>query len=283
MLGTLLTAALAIGMPQDYDTTFAAGSASSVVIEVWTGEVVVRGWDRNEIRVRADGADGEDLEIERRGDRISIESGHGQFMGGSVSLELDVPARFNVQAEGMTVPVRVEGVSGYVDVENMSGNVTVLDTRGIVQVETMAGAIRVERSRGNLDLNSAGHAVEVVGAAGEIEIETIGGPISLRNVTSSAVQAESLGGRIEFDGILAPGGSYYFSSHGGMIDLALGPGANATFELDTMMGEIEAEYPGLTLESSRRGRMRFVVGSGGAHVEVETFSGRVRVRERGRR
>ncbi len=282
MLGTLVMA-LAVGMPQDYDTTFAARSASSVVIEVGTGQVVVRGWDRNDIRVRADGAERDELDINVRGARVAIEPERGQFFGGSMDLEIDVPARFNVQVEGMSLRVRVEGVTGEVDVENMNGDVTVLNTRGPVQVETMAGAIRVHDSRGRLDLSSAGYPVEVIGAAGEIEVETIGGLIRLSEVTSSAVHAESLGGRIEFEGILARGGSYTFASHGGTIDLALGPGADATFELDTMMGEVDAEYPGMTLESSRRGRMRFVVGGGRAQVEVETFSGRVRVRQQGSR
>jgi len=48
------------------------------------------------------------------------------------------------------------------------------------------------------------------------------------------------------------------------------------------MGDVDADYPGMMLESSRRGSMSFVIGTGSANVEIETFSGQVRIYERNR-
>jgi len=267
ILGTLLTAALTVGGVQAADTTFPAGSASTLDLELGTGTVVVRGWDRNDVGVRSDRDRNRGIEIDVRQNRVSIESDMA-FFGGAADIEIDVPRRFEVRIEGFALEVHVEGVDGEVDVESLSGNVTILSTRGDVQVESMGGGIRVEDSEGDLSLNSAGSSIEVLGATGELEIETVGGSIDLLDVDSDRIDAESLGGAINFEGSLAGGGMYYFSSHGGPIDLALSAGASARFALETMAGDVDADYPGMMLRSSERGSMSFVIGGGSADVEI---------------
>ena len=280
-IGAVLSAALLAAMPQSGDTIFAARGANSLDVELGMGSVVVRGWDRDDVRIVSD-EDLRQLEIDLQGDRIDIESDM-VFVRGAIDLEIDVPDGFQVRIEGMTLEVHVEGVSGYVDVESLAGGVTVLDTEGDIDVETLAGAIRVENSRGDLDLSAAGFAIRVVNATGEIDVESVGGGIELIDVRSPQVDAASLGGRITYEGSLSPGGSYYFESHGGPIDLVLDPGASASFDLDTMMGNVDVDYPGVTMNSSHEGHRMFTVGGGSAEVSVETFSGRVRIRERGGR
>ena len=282
MLTHGLLAAIALGAIQDGDTTFAARSARTLDVEVQAAVIVVRGWDRDEVRVQTDRRARRALEIEHRGQRVSIESDIVSMAGRSAEIEIDVPVHFNISVEGLSVEVHVQDTEGWVDVESLNGDVSVIGSVGDVKVETMAGAVLIEDSRGDLDLQTAGHGVEVIGARGDIEIETVGGPIEVSDINSLHVDLSSLGGRIHFAGAFQGGGSYTFESHGGGIDLDLSPGADATIEMDTHHGEIESEYPGLRLVRGRDGTRTFIVGDGRAEVEIETFSGRVRVRERSR-
>jgi hypothetical protein len=75
---TLLAATMAAAPMQQTDTTFRVGGESRLSIENMTGTVVVRGWNRDEVRVRAS-SDRPDIDV--GGSSVRIESGFRRGRG----------------------------------------------------------------------------------------------------------------------------------------------------------------------------------------------------------
>src|SRR5690606_242023 len=97
MLEILLAGALLLsaGPQQRTDTTFSANGLNALLVENRNGATIVRGWDRNEVRIRAAsrGQSSVDLDIDRRDGTVMVETDRGRP---EVQYEIDVPARMAV-------------------------------------------------------------------------------------------------------------------------------------------------------------------------------------------
>ncbi len=280
MLTTLGLVAVLTVAAQDTDTTFAADGATRLDIEGPAGEVVVRGWDRDEIRVQADHSRRTELEIYHRRGTIQIEAeGAGWSWNAIADMEITVPRGIEVSIDGMNTDVDIQDVGGAVDVSTLQGNVIVAGGRNDVTVETVNGRVRISDVDGDTEVSSAAGIIEIDGAEGEVVVEAVGGEVVLLNMRAHSVEVSSVGGRIEYQGLVAANGDYYFGSHGGPVVLELDPDVQADFRVVSAMGRIRTDYPGVP-QPSRKGRLSFTLGDGSAEVEVETWGGTITIRER---
>jgi putative adhesin len=228
------------------------------------GDVIVRGWDRNEVRARAEGqgtlrlltpnvrtAPHVEVLVSEEKD-AELSAGH---CGTSQTIELTVPRGATVEIESRTGHVEVSDVaearikvlSGDVDVRRisravevscLSGDVSVSDSTGPVHVESVSGDVEAR----NLRTTSAGDNFEAKSTSGDVMIEAVGHG----NVTGAAVS-----GQILYTGALARGGSYDFRTISGDVMLELP--ANASFNLHAKVvvsGEIVTDFPVKTSASA---------------------------------
>ncbi len=275
MLAFLLAGALLLpAAPQQRtDTTFSAEGLQALSVENPNGATIVRGWEREQVRVRATSPARGDIELDRRSRGVTIEaSGRG-----TVQLEIDLPARMAVAIEGTNQSVDVRDVLGPVEVESVNGEITVRGGRGAIQLETVQGRITVDGATGRIEASSTNNAVQIRNSSGEIDAETVNGSILLDGVRSRRVHASTVNGALRFEGPLARDGHYAFSSHNGTIELLVPAGSSATFEVSTFSGEFEVDFPVQLRDREARGQYQFRLGGGEAHVELESFSGNVRV------
>jgi hypothetical protein len=122
------------------------------------GGVSFYGWDKNEVLVRAliqtyadtrkeAEALAKDIKIETDGDRVRAEgpSNH-RYAHWSVSYEVYVPRKTNLDADTQNGGVAVEGVEGRMELQAVNGGITLRDVAGDVRAETTNGGVNAQLS-----------------------------------------------------------------------------------------------------------------------------------------
>ena len=130
MLTTVLAGALlSAAMVQQTDTTVSVEPGSRLEIESFGGEVVIRTWARNEMRVVADHSSRSRVAVDRWGSTVRL--GADSYRGpASVDYEITVPADMDVDLSGTFVSVDIDGLEGELRAETTQGNVVVRGGRG---------------------------------------------------------------------------------------------------------------------------------------------------------
>ena len=256
------------------DTTLTLSRNGIVELESATGEMIVSGWDRDEVRIRAT-SDNSGLRLDATSSRIQVK---GIGMGwDDVRFEVTVPAGTRLLLNGRSSDVNVRGTRGDVEVHTQNGDIVISDAANVdvnalngdvelagvdqVRVNLVAGDVRIESARG---------AIHSVAVSGEIEIH---------NATSRSVNVQTTSGEVFYDGTIDPSGRYEFSSHAGSVTVRVPADVSAAVSLQSYSGEIESDFP-ITLEGGATigGHPRtidFRLGSGGARITMNSFSGSV--------
>ena len=289
--GIVLTALSAAGLVQQTDTIVQASGASRLELESLRGEVVVRTWDRDAVRVKATESESRSVGITRSGSTISIdvEVDRGMGLTGSTNFEITVPRAFDLNIEGMALDVDIEGAGGQVEVTTVQGSVRVQGGRETISVESVFGEVTVEGAEGKIEVTGVAGGVTIRDCSGEISAGSVGGDLNLEGISARDVEAGTVGGTLRFEGAILDGGMYNFGSHGGQIWLHLPAGMNARVEAITLAGDIEINYPGAPSEPTQgeglamlhQKELSFEVGTGSARIEVETFGGTVHILRQG--
>lgn len=272
-IGALLVAAATFA--QQTDTTFAVPAGARLEVNNMSGPVQVTAWDRDAVRVRARHASTTTVDIDRTGNvvRLRVRSDRGMP---SADLDVSVPRSMSIDVDGTFTNATVTGTTSQVAVRTVHGNVTVRGGSD-VRAEAVQGAVTVENASGTVEAKSVNQHVRVSGARGDVRAEAINGNIAFERIQSSNVRGATVNGRVSYDGTIRDGGRYNLVSHSGDVVLVFPAGANATLSLATMSGEFNSELPLQVTESRPGRRITTVVGTGSARVELETFSGRVRI------
>jgi hypothetical protein len=295
LLHCLLGAALLAAPPQDTDTTFAVRPSLRLNVSNFEGEIVIRTWGRDQVRVRADHDSDDRILIERTSSEVLVRAaswarvadefdivktettlerrGRRPRVMSDVSYDITVPETMALVLGGPNTDVTVEGSRGEVTVKVSEGNVEVHGGRGRISLASIEGDIDLYDAEGEVKLFSLDGSVTVERVSGRITVETTDGDITLLDVRSTGVEATSTDGDIELSGTIDPQGSYSFSSHDGDIELTLPPSTGARFTIATWEGEVSSDFPMTLPERFSGRRLSFTIGSGKAQVEIETFAG----------
>jgi hypothetical protein len=235
-----------------------ADKSALVSVCVASGDVVVRGWDRTEVRARASEAGSlrlltpnvqpaprvEVLVSEQR----DAELGSGAC--GSVgTLELSVPrgATVSIQSQGDgnievadVADARVQTLSGDVDVRRVSKAVDISCLSGDVSLSDSSGPARVSTVSGNVEARN----VRAAAAGDGFEAKSTSGDVTLEGITHAQVRGTAVSGSVAYTGTLARGGDYDFKTISGDVTLELP--ADSSFSLHAkvvMSGDIVTDFP----------------------------------------
>jgi DUF4097 and DUF4098 domain-containing protein YvlB len=173
----------------------------------------------------------------------------------------------------LTVPV-----SAAVEISAPFADVRITGTQGDISVQTVEGDIHVEGGRGQVDLHAVDGDVMVFGSEATVQA----GDVILRDAASDNVQAASVDGDIMWDGDIRDGGRYSFVTHDGDVVVGVQPGANAKVSVASFDADFEIDIE-VRLEPGKQEskRFSFVLGSGSARMELESFDGSIHVTRRG--
>jgi DUF4097 and DUF4098 domain-containing protein YvlB len=264
---------------QTIDESKAAHSEGTVSIENIAGSIVVIGWNKNEVKVTGTlGKNIEGLTFEVDGDETEIEVDypkHGKNTG-DADLEIHVPERSSVDIETVSASIDVSKVKGALDLQSVSGRIDVTGEPSEVEIQSVSGTAIAQVSTSEISAENVSGSIELSGKVTRIEAATVSGNIEIMTENTERIETESVSGSIEYDGALAKNGSYTFDSFSGTTKLTLPGNTNADVDFETFSGSVDNEFNGKGGSKSQS----FAIGSGGASVSVETFSGTLRIRKK---
>lgn len=276
MFVTLASGALAaLALLQQIDTTVAAQPGQRLVVDSYGGEIDVKTWGRNAVRVEADPPSRTSVEISSSGGVVSVRSEGRRGPPATVDYTITVPAWMGLDLSGVYTDVKVAGVRAPITVETVQGEVDVAGGEGTVSLRSVQGSVKLRDAKGRIDVHSVNEEVRVSNASGEITAETVNGDVVLEQVDATSLDATTVNGDLGYEGPLRAGGRYALSTHNGDITLAATERTSATVAVSTFSGDFESDFP-VPLRETRKGRrFTFTLGGGGAQVSLESFQGTI--------
>lgn len=263
------------------DETVAVQRGARLTINNFAGEVVMRTWDKDSVRVVARHQPRTRVHVRPRAGGLSIESSGYMGTPGSVDFEITAPAWMPVKVEGTYNFVTIEGTQAEVSASTVRGDVIVKGGTGVVTAKSVEGQVQVEGARGKVNVSSVNESVRITDTTGDIVAESVNGAITMTGIDSKSVDATTVNGTITYEGRLADGGHYSLGTHNGDLLLGLPENSNATFTVRTYNGSFSTDLPlDYNREDMRRGRrVTLTLGNGSADVNLESFGGGIRLRK----
>ena len=287
MITVLLAGALLSASPLqqqqqtfDTDTTVSVSAGTRLKLENVGGEVIIKAWDKNQVRVQASHSSrtAVDINLSESSLRLSPKGSRGTMrMGGVVDYVLTVPAAMSIEIGGMYADVTIEGTRGDISVQTVEGNINVKGGGENLQLQTVNGKINVQGAKGRLDVRSVSEDIDVSDVVGDVTAETVSGDVTLTRIDGKRVEAQTVSGDVRFDGTLRPDGTYSLLTHSGDVVVGIPENASALIRTAVANGDVSASFALPANERSSRRRQEYRLGSGGASIELETFSGDIRL------
>jgi hypothetical protein len=192
----------------------------------------------------------------RRGDRVEIHDDicrRGSNWGGNDRNDTSVDFVIRVP-EGLKLDLAT--VSGDVIGQRLQGEA--------IDVATVSGAVSL---------------TDVTTPA--LEASSVSGDVDLDQVEAQSVSSETVSGDVRYDGVIDPKGSYDFRTLSGDVLLTVPREPDARVSAITFSGDLSSDFP-VSRDSTRKRRNRFnaLWGSGGAQIDLESFSGDIEIRAR---
>lgn len=188
-----------------HEKTFPISSGKELKLEVSMGDVMISGWDKNEVYVKVLGNEkaNDKIEFEFNANENLVEviakkegSVFNWFSNGiALRFEVIVPNRFNNKVHTSGGDIKISGVTGTNTFKTSGGDVWVKKTEGELEVSTSGGDINLDENKGNISASTSGGDIEAKDFDGDLYVSTSGGDIKLKG-TNSKIDAETSGGNI---------------------------------------------------------------------------------------
>ena len=288
MILSLLAVTLTLAQPAaprqaapQTDETVAVQRGARLAINNFAGEVIVRSWDKDSVRVVARHQPRTRVHIRPKASGLSIESSGYMGTPGSVDFEITAPAWMPVKVEGTYNFVTIDGTQAEVWASTVRGDVVIKGGTGVVTAKSVEGEVQVDGARGKVNVSSVNEKVRIADTSGDIVAESVNGAITMIGIDSKSVDATTVNGPITYEGRFADGGHYSFGTHNGDVLMGIPESSNATLTVRTYTGSFATDF---ALDYNRaeisRGRpVSMTLGNGSADVNVETFGGGIRLRK----
>ena len=267
----------ALALVQQVDTTVPVQQGQRLVVDAYGGDIDVKTWARNAVRVQAETGSRTGVEVVSSANAVRVRSEGHRGPPSAVDFEITVPVWMGLDLSGVYTDVTVNDVKGPVNVETVQGDVDVTGGAGLVSLRSVEGGVTLKNAKGRIDVHSVNDDVHVSGSSGEIVAESVNGEIVLERVDATSLEATTVNGDVGYDGPIRSGGRYELSSHNGDVTMAVTEQTSATVTVSTFSGEFESAIP-VSLRETRKGkRFSFTLGGGSAQVSLESFQGSVRL------
>lgn len=262
---------------QRTDQTLDVTKGTRLVLSNNAGEVTVRSWDRDQVRVQASHSERERVDIQTADMTLRIRGRASRGPANLIDYQVTVPRWMPVNLSGTYLESTIEGTTAEVNVETVHGNVRVVGGSGAIVVRSVEGTITVEKASGKVQATTVNEGIRLSNVSGDMTAETTNGDIVIENAQTTSLEAATVNGDVTFNGTMRDGGTYRLTTHGGDIRVGLGGAPNATVFVRTFQGDFNADFPiqlpeGQTARSGSK-RFNFTLGTGGARIELQSFNG----------
>jgi DUF4097 and DUF4098 domain-containing protein YvlB len=265
------------------DQTVPVTKGTKLEVNNFAGDVNVKVWDKDAVRVEVNHSDRETVDIRQEEGVVRV---RGRSTRGGPPRSLDytitVPAWMAVSVSGTYADVTLEGVGGDVTVETTRGDINVKGGSGFISLKSVQGEIALEKAKGRVEIRAVNEGIRLADVSADISAETTNGSILVDRVDSANVDLYTVNGNISYDGPIRDKGIYRLTTHNGLVAMALPEKANVTLTVRTYNGGFRSTFPlKISDEENRRKRFTVTIGNGSAHVELESFGGTIALRRPG--
>lgn len=262
------------------DQTVDVSKGTRLVLSNNAGEVVVRSWERDQVRIQATHGGRETITAETTDMTLRVRTQRAtgsRSPGGLVDYQITVPRWMPVNLSGTYLDASIEGTTAEVTVETVHGNARVVGGNGAVSLRSVEGVITVDKASGRVQATTVNEGIRITNSTGEITAETTNGDIFIDSAQTSNLEAFTVNGEVTFNGTIRDNGVYRLGTHNGDIRVGLGGANNATIFVRTFQGDFAADFPvqlpaGQNPRSGSK-RFNFTLGTGSARIELQSFGG----------
>ena len=272
----------AMGVITPMDQTVNVTKGTKLDVSNFAGDVSVKTWDRDAVRVQVTLSDRETVDVKPGDQVLSIRS--RSVRGGrprSLDYALTVPKWMAINVNGTYVDANLEGVGADVTVETTNGDIKVSGGSGFVSLKSVQGEITLEKAKGRIEVRAVNEGIHLADISGDLSAESTNGSIILDRIDSANVDLYSVNGNISYDGPIKDKGLYRLTTHNGLIAIGLPERVNAVLRVRTYNGSFRSTFPVKTDDENQRKRFTVTLGNGSAHLELESFGGTIALRRPG--
>src|SRR4051812_13335986 len=265
------------------DQTVNVAKGTKLDVNNFAGDVLVKVWDRDAVRVEATHSDRESIDIKPGEQVLTIRS--RSTRGGpprSLDYSLTIPKWMAISVSGTYADVTIDGVGGDVAVETTRGDIKVTGGSGFVSLKSVQGEISLDKAKGRVEVRAVNEGIRLADISGDLSAESTNGSIILDRIDSGNVDLYTVNGNISYDGPIKEKGLYRLTTHNGLIAMAIPERVGAVLTVRTYNGGFRSTFP-IKTEDAANPKKRFTVtlGNGSAHVELESFGGTIALRRPG--
>jgi DUF4097 and DUF4098 domain-containing protein YvlB len=273
---------------QREERVFKVSGLPAVTLRNISGDIEVTTWNRPEVKVEAAKTSTDvTVEMEQVGDTIRVATRYpsrsSNLFGnrGTVDYFISMPAEGNLDVNSISGKVLIDTLRGDLQVETISGNIELRRIGKRVSAHCVSGDITLTQGNLDADLTTISGAIVVTEVEGRMNFGSVSGDVKLLRSKASRLSVSTTSGDIEVDTPMEKGGTYRINSHSGYVGITLP--RHSSFELSarTFSGDLQTDLP-LTVTAPeskfRHGRaVKGTYGKGDASVELQTFSGDIRI------
>ncbi len=256
------------------------------------GTVTVTGWDRNEVQVSGQLGDGSkplaitgsnsdlSIKVEPQGSSGWLNWSSDRRMSPS-TLELHVPKAASLDISVVSAPMVVDGLDG--------GSIHIASVSGRARVSANTPSLKVNSVSGNIELSGHAETASLQTVSGDILAPTLGGEAKLETI-SGHIQANggpwkkltlsTVSGDVQLSGGITADGSLGIDSMSGDVLLQLPSTSAGSLHASSFSGDLRSDFG--TPEKPEHGpgsSLDVHLGGGNGKINVETFSGDLRIRK----
>ena len=312
-LATMLAAALLAGRAdgqtvdpvviddQTFDRIFPAPTPGQVTVSMAVGELIVRGWDQDEIEVS--GELGEDaLRVELTLDEgqmlinvVPVPEGTEPAYGGETDIFVRMPRQSSLTFSTTDAEGLIAGIHGSQSLHTISGDIETEFWSGPITAESASGDLAISNRTGfgapgevpNPDLSELDKVVlttlsgeiEARGPFSQLTASTVSGDIELDVANVSMLQLETSNGDIEVQATLSAGAEVNAETINGDVELDIGEEGNLTLDLGSFSGRIENcfGYEDLPSSSGSGRELRIDGPDNSPSIRARTLNGDIEI------
>jgi DUF4097 and DUF4098 domain-containing protein YvlB len=263
------------------DQTVQVQKGTRLEVANFSGEVAIRVWDRDAVRIEVEHSDRDTVDIRSVDQRLVVRGRSRSGNARSLDYAISVPRWMAVRVTGTYTDVTLEGVGGDVTVETTRGDIVVNGGSGLVSLKSVQGEISLRNAKGRIDISTVNEGMRLSDISGDVSAETTNGGIVMERIDSANVDVYAVNGSLVYDGPIRDRGTYRLTTHNGTVYLAIPEKANATLSVRTYNGGFRSSFPVKTDDQSTRRRFSVTFGDGSARIEAESFNGSIALRRPG--
>ena len=266
-----------VSWAQDTERTITVQQGTRLEISNHAGEVIVRGWDKNEVHIIAEHGSRDEIEIEEGNNTLRIGAHSRNGHAAIIDYLIQAPRGMDVEVAGPYCDIETLDMASQLYLETVEGEIRVNGGSGHVSVRSIEGDIWIEGVEGRVEVASVDGDLNLRGITGPLRAETVDGELILLDIHSADVEASTVDGDVIFEGSVTAEGEYHLITHEGDIRVGVPAESNVTFIVAIADGDFDTCFH---MENTKRRsghRFRVVLGEGSARMELETFEGDVQV------